>query len=215
VKDPKQKKQMILLSVLLLALAVVLYYAFAGGTDSSIGGPSSKKVSQMSTLDIKDLAIARNPRRSGGKKEMPLKDVDPTIHLERLSHFDPGTPLNSRNMFSLEAQAVPSVVTASPPGRPVIPKPAPESNVGIDAGRGGGRSPLGAPVNINLKFIGFALNPVQKTRQGFFTDGDQVYIALEGQLVANRYRVVHISDALAEIEEVSSKTRRQISLVTQ
>jgi hypothetical protein len=116
-------------------------------------------------------------------------------------------------MFSLEAQAVPSVMTGSAPRRPVIPKPAPESN--IDAGRGGGRSPLGAPVNINLKFIGFALNPVQKTRQGFFTDGDQVYVAFEGQLVANRYRVVHISDALAEIEEVSSKTRRQISLVTQ
>jgi hypothetical protein len=58
------------------------------------------------------------------------------------------------------------------------------------------------------------LNPAQKTRQGFFADGDEVYLAFEGQLVANRYRVVHIGDASAEIEEVTSKTRRQISLVT-
>ena len=51
--------------------------------------------------------------------------------------------------------------------------------------------------------------------QGFFADGDEVYLAFEGDLVANRYRVVRIGDSTAEIEEVSSKTKRQINLVTQ
>ena len=211
-KDPKQKKQMILLSGLLVALVVVLYYAFAG-TDSATVGSASKKTSQISMLEIKDLVIPRGPHRTGGKKEVQLRDVDPTIHLERLSHFDPGSPLNRRNMFSLEAQAAHPVPTATPVRRSPIPKPTSDTNVGAGASAGSGR--LASPVNINLKFIGFAVNPVEKTRRGFFADGDQVYVAFEGQLVANRYRVVHISDALAEIEEVSSKTRRQISLVTQ
>ena len=207
---------MILLSVLLAALIFVLYYAVSGGTDSDGGGTSSKKLVQTNSMaEIKDLVIPRNPRRTGGKKEVPLKDVDPTIHLESLTQFNPGTPLNARNMFSLEAPAAPQAATARPSRRAAIPGPGPNNAATSEGGIGAGRTPQPPPVNINLKFIGFAVNPAQKTRQGFFADGDEVYLALEGQLVANRYRVVHIGDASAEIEEVTSKTRRQISLITQ
>src|SRR5262245_8531565 len=107
IKEPKQKKQLVLLSVLLIALAVVLYYALSGGTDSDLHGSSAKKMSANSAADIKDLVISRNPRRTGGRKEVPLREVDPTIHLERLAQFDPGTPLNARNMFSLDAPPAP------------------------------------------------------------------------------------------------------------
>ena len=212
IKDPKQKKQVILLSVLLAALIVILYYASSGGTDSDARGTSAKKLSPTSSVaEIKDLVIPRNPRRTGGKKEVPLKDVDPTIHLERLTQFNPGTPLNARNMFSLDAPPAPQVATAHPPRRPATSEPGSNHAANSDpAGR-----PQPPSVNINLKFIGFALNPVEKTRQGFFADEEEVYLACEGQLVANRYRVVRIGDASAEIEEVTSKTRRQISLVTQ
>jgi len=211
VKDQKQRKQLILLSALVAVLAFVLYYAFVGTTDSNVEKLSDSKSAQGGTgVEIRDLAISRNPRRTAGKKEVFLKDIDPTIHLEKLSHFEPGTPLNSRNMFSLEAQAAPVMPNQSARHQ-IAPKPMSSANAG--SGPGGGVSR--PPVNINLKFIGFALNPIQKTRQGFFADGEDVYLASEGQLVANRYRVVRIGDASAEIEEVSSKTRRQISLVAQ
>jgi hypothetical protein len=216
IKEPKQKKQLALLSVLLIALVVVLYYALSGRTDSDLRGGSAKKMSQAnSAADIKDLVISRNPRRTGGKKEVPLREVDPTIHLERLAQFDPGTPLNARNMFSLDAPPAPREPVEHPPRRAGISGPGPGSAANSGPAAGNSRALQPPPVNINLKFIGFALNPDQKTRQGFFAEGDEVYLALEGQLVANRYRVVHISDASAEIEEVTSKTRRQISLVTQ
>jgi hypothetical protein len=212
-KDPKQRKQLILLSVLLAALMAVLYYAFSGGTDSDTRGISSKKLSPATSVaEIQDLVISRNPRRTGGKKEVPLRDVDPTIHLERLTQFDSGTPLNARNMFSLDAPPAPQAPIVGPPRHPSTSEPGPNSAAGT--GTGSSRTPQPPPININLKFIGFALNPDQKTRQGFFAEGEEIYLAFEGQLVANRYRVVHISDASAEIEEVTSKTRRQISLVT-
>jgi hypothetical protein len=70
-------------------------------------------------------------------------------------------------------------------------------------------------VVINLKFFGLLSEPVQKHRQGFFADGDETYLASEGELVANRYRIVRIGDATAEVEEITSKTRRQLNLVVQ
>jgi hypothetical protein len=216
VKEQKQKKQVILLSALVVVLTVVLYYAFVGTTDSTVEKLSDSKSSQVGTgVEIRDLAISRNPHRTAGKKDVFLKDIDPTIHLEKLSQFEPGTPLNSRNMFSLEAQAVPVMPNQSARHQGA-PKPISTANGGSSPGSGvGPRSAVASSFNINLKFIGFALNPIQKTRQGFFADGEDVYLAAEGQLVANRYRVVRIGDASAEIEEVTSKTRRQISLVTQ
>jgi len=215
-KDPKQRKQVILLSVLLAALIGILYYAFAGGADSDPRGTLAKKLSPSNSVaEIKDLVIPRNPRRTGGKKEVPLRDIDPTIHLERLTQFDPGPPLNARNMFSLDAPPAPPTPIARPPRHSVGLEPGPDGAENSQPGMGTNRTPQLPAVNINLRFIGFALNPAQKMRQGFFADGDQIYLAVEGQLVANRYRVVHISDASAEIEEVTSKTRRQISLVTQ
>jgi hypothetical protein len=215
VKDQKQRKQVILLSALVAVLTFVLYYAFVGTTDSNVEKLSDSKSPQVgAAVEIKDLAISRNPRRTAGKKEVFLKDIDPTIHLEKLSQFEPGTPLNSRNMFSLEAQAAPVMPNQSARHQSA-PKPMSSANAGSTSGGGISRSPVVSSFNINLKFIGFALNPIQKTRQGFFADGEDVYLASEGQLVANRYRVIHIGDASAEIEEVTSKTRRQISLVAQ
>jgi Tfp pilus assembly protein PilP len=71
------------------------------------------------------------------------------------------------------------------------------------------------PVIINLKFFGTKTDARARRIQGFFADGDEVYLVSEGDLVANRYRVIRIGDNSAEVEELSSKTRRQISLLTQ
>ena len=45
-------------------------------------------------------------------------------------------------------------------------------------------------VIINLKFFGIKMDLPHKGRQGFFADGDEVYLASEGDLVANRYRIL-------------------------
>jgi len=138
-----------------------------------------------------------------------LRDVDPSIHLEKLEDFDPGTPLNTRNMFSAEGVSERVVAARNSksrtagssaiitPGNP----PPPASR------------PVTTPtVIINLKFFGTKTDLRYKRRQGFFADGDEVYLASEGDLVANRYRILRIGDSSAEIEELSSKTRRQITL---
>lgn len=209
-KTSKQQNQVLVLSGLLAVLAFTLYRWFAGSAGTSGTVPSAlSNVSQEQALDLKDIYLKRNPRRSGLKKETSFRDIDPSLHLEKLETFDPGSPLNARNMFSVEAvpERVVSAKNTKPgtagtsasltPGSqqtPVMSRPAPPT------------------VIINLKFFGTKTDLLHKGRQGFFADGDEVYLASEGDLVANRYRILRIGDNSAEIEELSSKTRRQISL---
>jgi hypothetical protein len=214
VTNPKQKKQLILLLVLSVVLAFALYYAYSVGfvsNDSAV--PVRSTAQRTSTVEMKDFTLPRNPRRSGGKKELALKEIDPTIHLEKLNQFNPGTPLNARNMFSVEALPPPQVGKEPPPKRPgnVSGSGTESANLGPN----NNRPPTPLPVVINLKFFGLLSESVQKHRQGFFADGDEVYLASEGELVANRYRIVRIGDATAEVEEITSKTRRQLNLVVQ
>ena len=209
-KISKQQRQVLILSGLLAVLAFTLYQWFAGSAGSPGTAPAAiPNVPQEQALDLKDLYLKRNPRRSNLKKETSLGDIDPSLHLEKLEDFDPGSPLNARNMFSAEA-AQERIGTArnSKPG-----------TAGSSASLTPGSQPTAisrpAPpptVIINLKFFGTKTDLHHKNRQGFFADGDEVYLASEGDLVANRYRILRIGDSSAEIEELSSKTRRQISL---
>jgi hypothetical protein len=213
-KNPKQKKQLILLFILSIVLACALYYSYSVGIVSNDSAIPAKNAAQgTSVAEMKDFTLPRNPRRTGGKKELSLKEIDPTIHLEKLNQFDPGTPLNARNMFSLDSQPAPQVSGEPSPKRTgVVPGTGTES---ASLGPNNNRPPTPLPVVINLKFFGVLSETVQKQRQGFFADGDEVYLASEGALVGNRYRIVRIGDSTAEVEEITTKTRRQLNLVVQ
>jgi hypothetical protein len=204
----KQQKQVLFLSALLAVLAFTLYLWLAGSAGSSSALPSVlPNVPQEQALDLKDLYLKRNPRRNALKKETSFRDIDPSLHLEKLADFDPGSPLNARNMFSI--QAMQERTTAR------NPKPGPNSSSASLSPSQTTQISRPAPtptVIINLKFFGTKTDVRQKSRQGFFADGDAVYLASEGDLVANRYRILRIGDSSAEVEELSSKTRRQISL---
>jgi hypothetical protein len=208
----KQKRQVIILCGLFLVLAFTIYRTLvtSDNVPGAAGNENNPAVAKDLPLDLKDIYLKRNPRRTGGKKEVSFKEIDPSIHLNKLEEFDPGEPLNARNMFSIQ----------SPPPEP----PAVSRNTRPSAASGPSdvagptstppvvRTPPPPTVIINLKFFGTTTDIRQKIRQGFFAEGDAVYLAAEGDLLANRYRVIHIGDSSAEVEEVSSKTRRQISL---
>ncbi|MCI0621937.1 MAG: hypothetical protein L0387_09745 [Acidobacteria bacterium] len=206
----KQQRQVLILSGLLAMLAFTLYRWFASSNGPSGGaGTAALAVPQDLALDLKDLYIKRSSRRSGPKKETSFREIDPSLHLEQLEEFDPGSPLNARNMFSVEAQ--PERIVAGRNPRPGMPGSSASAAAGSQAPPVS-RPPQPPAVIINLKFFGTKTDLLQKSRQGFFVDGDEVYLASEGDLVANRYRILRIGDSSAEIEELSSKTRRQISL---
>jgi hypothetical protein len=62
-----------------------------------------------------------------------------------------------------------------------------------------------------LKFYGFASKPGEP-KKVFLSQGEDVFIASEGETVDRRYKVLHISPMSVEIEDVLSNNRQMIPL---
>jgi hypothetical protein len=58
-----------------------------------------------------------------------------------------------------------------------------------------------------VKFFGYGTVPNGTARVAFFSDGEEVYVVKEGELLLNRFRILKISNANLEYEEVSSGLR--------
>ncbi|HEY1401682.1 MAG TPA: hypothetical protein VF953_08830 [Terriglobales bacterium] len=71
--------------------------------------------------------------------------------------------------------------------------------------------PVPPPPPINLKFFGFANKPGEPKKVFLSQDGD-IFIATEGDIVNRRYRVLHISPAAVDIEDVLNNNRQSIPL---
>jgi hypothetical protein len=207
--DARKKRQSLLLFALLGTLAVSVYWSFFRGTSPQEKVFSAKpaEVRKASREDL--LVFEKAPGQSGKKKDILIRETDPSIHLERLSTFNPGTPEISRNMFVLGPA-------------PVIRQPQKPGTPG--SGATSGNVPSGAVPNppppppavvINLKYIGYKMDEWKKSRKGFFSEGDNVFFAGEGEIMANRYRVLRIQNSTAEIEYIPTRTRQQLNLVVQ
>jgi hypothetical protein len=66
-----------------------------------------------------------------------------------------------------------------------------------------------------VKFFGYGAAPVGKARLAFFTDGDEVYIVSEGEILMGRYRILKIGNASLEFEEISTGRRGSAALEEQ
>ncbi len=62
-----------------------------------------------------------------------------------------------------------------------------------------------------MKFFGFA-NKQGEPKRVFLAQGDDVFIAGEGEIVNRRYRVVRISPASVEVEDVLTNHSENIPL---
>ena len=65
-------------------------------------------------------------------------------------------------------------------------------------------------ITINLKFFGFASGPDHK--RVFLAQGDDVFVAGEGDIVRQRYKIVKINNNNVEVLDVLSNNRQTIPL---
>jgi hypothetical protein len=135
-------------------------------------------------------------------------DVDPILRLdflERLSRVE--EPKAMRNLFETGpavvggAEGIPNRII--PVKAPAMPQPAATAQV-----------PPAMTVNIPLKYYGFAkpVNPGEGSR-GFFMDGDNVVVAVEGQLIQQRYLVVQLTPTTARMEDAQVKMQQTLQVV--
>jgi hypothetical protein len=148
---------------------------------------------QATSANSKGAAVGRTA--SGKFVRVSEPRLDPTLDLDLLRQSEQIKYAgNARNIFV--AGSIPTVVaghngTAKPQPYtpPVVPPPPP----------------------INLKFFGFANKPGEP-KKIFLSQGEDIFIAAEGDIVNRRYRVLHISPAAVDIEDVLNNNRQSIPL---
>jgi hypothetical protein len=189
----ENRKQVIALAVLgTIALLVVLHEYWPSATTNS---PSSTQTSSTSATKV--------TRRTKSGKVITVVEprLDPTLDVTLLKQSEEIKYAgNGRNIF-----VAGSVAT-------IIPKPM---GTGVtDPVRQAGLHmppPVQPPPPITLKFFGFENEPGEP-RRAFLSQGEDVFIAGEGEIVNRRYRVLRIGPSAVEMEDVLYNNRQSIPL---
>lgn len=67
----------------------------------------------------------------------------------------------------------------------------------------------------NMKFFGYGTIPNSNSRRAFFSNGEDIYVVTEGEVLLNQYRILKINNSSLEFEEVSTGRRGTAPLVEQ
>ncbi|OLE16897.1 MAG: hypothetical protein AUG83_01240 [Acidobacteria bacterium 13_1_20CM_4_57_11] len=102
---------------------------------------------------------------------------------------------SGRNPFSRELP---------PPTRPPHPKPDPKQPE-LPPAPAAPPTPTVSPLPV--KFFGYGTVPNSLSRRAFFTDGEDVYIVGEGEVLLNRFRILRIGNASLEYEDITTGLR--------
>ena len=140
-------------------------------------------------------------RRTASGKVVPVVEprLDPTLDLNLLGTSEEIKYAgNGRNIFV--AGSVAQIET--PKGKGVTD----QEDAGIHK-----PPPIPPPPPINLKFFGFANQPGE-TKKVFLSQGEDIFIAGEGDIVDRRYRVLHISPTAVDVEDVLNNHRQSLPL---
>lgn len=178
-ENKKQTRWAAVLGVLAVLLVAYESFQFMGSSSS----PSSSAQAAAPTA-------ARVTARPGTKgKKVRAENLDPTLRLDLLAAAEQTQYEGSgRNIFVSQAEVViqkpiaPGVTDA--PKEPVYTPPP---------------TPTAPP--IPLKFFGFASKPGEP-KKIFLSQGEDVFVAGEGEIVNRRYKVIRISPTSVEMQDM-------------
>jgi hypothetical protein len=189
----ENRKQLIALAVLGGIALLSLAYQF---------WPASTETASVPTQATSTAAAHPAMRRLPSGKMVPIVEprLDPTLDLNLLAlSEDIKYAGNGRNIF-----AAGSLPTIDKPKRTGVTDKNQQAEIRMPP-------PVPPPPPINLKFFGFANKPGEAKRV-FLVQGEDVFIAGEGDIVDRRYRVLHITNTAVEMEDVLNNNRQSIPL---
>jgi hypothetical protein len=137
----------------------------------------------------------RTAQRAGANPSPLAPTLDPRLKLSLLKASEDTVYAGTgRNIFRAEPEPVhiPKPVQSAVKTPPVNPGPPP-------------------PPPINLKFFGFASKPGEP-KKVFLSEGEDVFIAGEGDIVNRRYKITRIGPTSIEVEDVLNNNRQAIPL---
>jgi hypothetical protein len=165
----KNKRQLAVLSVLVVIAGLVWFSYFAGDKTT-----------------VTDVGAAT--------QNVPLLQVEnPNLHFEPVERARKTEYKSAgRNIFSAVAPP-PLAPKPAKPNREPYKQPMPEPPL-----------PPPPPPVLPVKFFGYGVVPNGTARLAFFTDGEEVYVVGEGEILQKRFRILKIGNASVEFEEIST-----------
>ena len=141
------------------------------------------------------------PQVSADAKFVPLSVQEPQLRIDLLAKLQKEESLGARrNIFNATPPPPPPKPGTNPDGTskvvgPPVPPPIP-------------------PVQVPGEFFGYAVRPAPSgTRFGFFKNGDEVLVVAEGDKFFSNYRLIHIGNDSADVEEISSGRHARVAMV--
>jgi hypothetical protein len=196
-----ENRNKVIAAVSLVVIAIVLMATrFSGFLGSGSSGASIPPPAALGDR-ASEMPVATAPRttsrnRTAPKRQTAAQSLDPTLRTDLLKvSEDTKYEGTGRNIFKVFVDIPRPIV-------PVTPQPDVVAT---------GPSLPPPPPPIDLKFYGYA-TPAGGTKRIFLAQGEDVFIAREGDIVDRRYKVVRISGTAVEILDVLSNNRQSIPL---
>lgn len=102
-----------------------------------------------------------------------------------------------RNIFKSTPLPPPEPPRPAMPLQPVDARPA---------------QPVDPPLVLPFKFYGYVSDAHAQRLRGFFSSGEDIMVAAEGETVARRFRLVRLTVTRAELEEISTGKKATLQL---
>lgn len=193
-----RKELITVVALAVVAIPLFLRMVVGGGTPTQAAAPQPRPGPAA--------RVVRQIRHGQPANDLLQPSLDPTLKLEALKSSEAiEYKGGGRNIFDYQALPLPELPKqldcafkdkTNPKCKGWTPPPPP------------GPPP---PPPIPLKFYGFASRPGQP-KQIFLSDGDNVFVAKEGDIVDKQYRVVQIGPASVLIEDMLHNNRQSIPL---
>ncbi len=177
----------LMIALVAIAIPVVIYNFWDTGSTSSAAPPATTTVTPT--------------QKRAGASQVVYNPLDPRLHLHELAISQQVKYEAGRNIFTWQAVPIEPLIADVKPRGFIGPPPEPTP------------TPTPPPPPIDLKFYGFANKPNEPKRV-FLQQGQDLYIAKQGEIVKSRYKVIQISSNSVMIEDVLYNNRQPIPLTT-
>jgi len=211
----ENRKKTIIAGVMGMVGLICLVYLY----NTLFGGPSSPPPATTSTPVVATTSSANKPSSETARPSVPggaspgvaaiklastSSSLDPTLDESAMLRTEglvySGT---GRNIFSATYTApLPTVVKPKFNPRPPPPPPPVVQ----------GPPPIPPPPPINLKFFGTAQHGKGGKIQAFLLQGEDVYLASQGDIVSRKYKIVSISANSIQVTDLQNNNTQTLPL---
>ncbi len=204
-----ERKKMVFLGVLAGVAAYLLYTnLFSTPSTAARTGVSIQPVPEAMPLPGVTTPGARSrsaaSRRTTGEfrpsfktKDLDVSAIDPKLRLDLLAKVQAvEMGAAQRNLFQFGA--APPIAVKEP--AKIVPL-TPAQIAQQQALQNPGPPQPPPPPPITLKYYGYAAQRVDGRKRAFFLDGDDIFVAAEGELIKRHYKVVRIGVSSVEVED--------------